>query len=356
MLAFPREKRDSTECIARYFGTLVTGIFLGFLISISLSYDTHLQLLSSTNFLSIYNQNLGNWTTEDYKHYFQRNLKFQGCMDVDVMIPTLRHVFDITRNWILVDIGANVGATTASFVNTFGDLQRRKYRKHFGGRQLMVCQEEVPLLRVYCFEPHPLNLERIIERFKKFDYHEENITIVNKAVSDFVGETQFFARGVQGWEQGSLGGVKHKSKWPTYNISVTKIDAYFAKEIIFLLKIDAEKHDPYVLFGSELALREKRVFFIIFELNPYFQKYRDLDIDLKYIVDWLYRLEYWCFLITDEMLIPLSDGWMPYSMPEPIHWSNVFCSQVNDMLLRVFEIYHIENPILRSWMKYLSDE
>ena len=63
---------------------------------------------------------------------------------------------------------------------------------------------------------------------------------------------------------------------------MTTIDTYFNWDpIIFLLKIDAERHDPYVLFGAEQTLREKRAMFITFEWNPYFQKYDDRKIDLK---------------------------------------------------------------------------
>ena len=52
------------------------------------------------------------------------------------------------------------------------------------------------------------------------------------------------------------------------------------------------------------------------------------------------------------MLIPFFDEWFPKKLPKEPEWSNIFCGVLNQQLIYILEIFHIQDPLMRDFIKY----
>lgn len=196
----------------------------------------------------------------------------------------------VTNNWagledkidykgkIVLDVGASLGATVARFAKTAS--------------------------KVFAFEPHPDNFGFLNDQVKirKLD----NVDTYQMAVSNFVGETEFFGRESHGVH--SLG-VHNKGKVVfTYKVAVQTLDHFCAsnvKEQIGLLKIDVEGFEVDVLRGASGLLKDKKIDVVLFEFSPRIHKLRKIDQDapIKVLREHGYEV-YW---MNGEIFAPKED-------------------------------------------------
>ena len=146
----------------------------------------------------------------------------------------------VPREGIVLDVGAYRGITTQWFSH------RAK--------------------RVYAFEPMPENILSIRRAIEVRNI--QNVEIIDKAVTNRVGESEFYICEVKG--HNSLGKVGTSKIVDSIIVETTTIDN-FAKiqhiETIDFLKIDVEGFEYEVLNGAEGLLRHHLIRNILFEVS-----------------------------------------------------------------------------------------
>lgn len=104
---------------------------------------------------------------------------------------------------------------------------------------------------------------------------------------------------------------------------------------VYLLKIDCEGHDGFVLEGARELLKAGRVKYLIFEHSIL----NDAQ-DLQGIVSSLWEQGYGCFVILDRLLVPISAGWWHPAYRDRRYGGvvtnmDVLCASPHDVDLRV---------------------
>jgi len=130
--------------------------------------------------------------------------------------------------------------------------------------------------RVFVFEPHPLNRQRILEHHRI--RRVANVEVVPTAVSDVEGETTLFEKAYGGHH--SLGDVGASPTVGRIVVPVTTLDRFADErgiERVGLLKVDVEGFEPEVLRGARGFLERRAVDLVLFEYSPAFYRQRGLD-------------------------------------------------------------------------------
>lgn len=147
----------------------------------------------------------------------------------------------VPRHGVIVDIGAYRGITTQWFA--------------------------MRAARVYAFEPMPENARSIrqVLALRQID----NVTLVEQAVSDRIGQSSFNICEIKG--HNSLGSVRTSRIIDRITVETTTLDRFAADNAIGridFLKIDVEGFEQEVLAGATTLLRERRIGGLIFEVSP----------------------------------------------------------------------------------------
>ena len=293
----------------------------------------------------------------------------------------LEEISEEEKNYrIVYDIGANIGQTTNDLINYFSDQSCRDYDKYIKSKNnknsaiYTDCIGQEKELIFYSFEPLLINFKVIEDSSKYFKWDTSSywlgflIGISNENIKNKL----FYSNGKIGDQQASQDKDAGQST-SSINITLISIDEFIynytkifnlfkfksighsgiindinninIKYNIFLLKIDTEGYDYFVLKGANKTLLNKRVKFILFEYND---KWFTLNrqVTLKLVVNDLYfKYQYQCYFITSKILVPLFDFWWDDKY-EIKGWSNVFCGIKNDYYL---------NWILKSYSNNNKD-
>ena len=160
------------------------------------------------------------------------------------------------------------------------------------------------------------------------------ISVHNVAVSNESGTAHTQANLMLGWENaGMLNPRNHRiAKNRATAVDKLTVDGFLARErlpqIVDLLVIDTEGHDPYVLDGMRGALSSKRITLLEFEYSGKWPAERSLGNTLTSLAAHGYK----CYMESrtqllrgDEILAPLSPPCWNAAL-EQRKWSNVMCS------------------------------
>lgn len=165
---------------------------------------------------------------------------------------------------VFIDIGANIGAIS---------LPVAKWNK----------------VQVYSFEPGP-NIFSILQ-INKQENRLDNISVIQKGLSDAEGETDFFESDrMHGWS----GMVKidsfQKCRVPTTTLDIFAVENKI--ERIAVLKVDVQGWEYYVFKGAERLLEEKRIDVIVFEFESWAEGNAGLELGAaqQYLIDKGYSL------------------------------------------------------------------
>lgn len=169
------------------------------------------------------------------------------------------------------------------------------------------------------------------------------ISVHHAAVSNEIGTAQVPAHVMLGWENAGvlhsphLMRVAKKQSVPTITVEKLTVDGFLERErlpqIVDVLVIDTEGHDPYVLDGMRGALSSKRITLLEFEYSNKWPAERSLENTLTSLAAHGYK----CYMETAtsresrsiahsfETLAPLSPPCWNAAL-ERRRWSNVVCS------------------------------
>jgi FkbM family methyltransferase len=129
--------------------------------------------------------------------------------------------------WKYIDIGASTGELLQYFIKSMD----------YG----------------YAFEPDPMNYANLINRFGN-----NNVTIINKAVSDICGNINF-------WDNGSHMGniLGHDMSFTPYAnsflVESTTLDDFLVDKSVDFIKIDVEGAEWKIFKGATQTLKNKNI-------------------------------------------------------------------------------------------------
>jgi FkbM family methyltransferase len=217
----------------------------------ALRYDTVLQMKTRQ-----YNRtdNACNFDLTVLKQNFAQLVKTElyalGLMDAGELAPYLYRYFNHRINSVIIDVGANLGDTTARLMSLFtvSDCERFHANVHLNG-SFDNC--EYWKSQVVAVEPVPATFQKLVERAKTEFWYKTGFQAHQLALTDNVapGEmVKFYTKGVQGDQQGGLNtfstGGQEFLEVPAdtldHFVSTLK---YNHDAPIFLLKVDCEGFD-----------------------------------------------------------------------------------------------------------------
>tara|TARA_B110000444_G_scaffold261560_1_gene315373 strand:+ start:27889 stop:28743 length:855 start_codon:yes stop_codon:yes gene_type:complete len=146
----------------------------------------------------------------------------------------------ISKEDIIFDIGANMGI----IANWFAHRSKQ----------------------VYAFEPHPDNISTIKSQKKLRNIN--NLTLYDIALGEKESKMQLHVKGFHGHH--SLGDVDNSPTIGKIEVNVRKLDDVFGElniAKIHFMKIDVEGFEADVLNGASNLLNDKKVNYILFELQ-----------------------------------------------------------------------------------------
>jgi FkbM family methyltransferase len=204
---------------------------------------------------------------------------------------------------------------------------------------------------LYAFEPSPKNFEvlkTIGESIQRAFYWEENrwygfqIAFTSPLLVPKSGKTFFYNADQVNSQQGTLSTKPEirSAEGTGFEVEVSTLDDFFEKQLIkgdphansqiLLLKIDTEGFDGHVLLGSTQTL--KRTQAILFE---YHWKWKDAEpvIDLYEIQLFLENLDFSCYFVSPNYLIPITGMWWDISY-EIWNWANIVCFKRCSIMLQ----------------------
>lgn len=166
--------------------------------------------------------------------------------DFNIFLNPYFHEYDITSfvaakltpQDIFVDLGAHAGLYT------------------------IIASKKAPNGKVYSFEPNPINLQYLKENIMLNDL--PNVTVVPKAVSNMVGETELTFNLNQ---TGSCSATHRIKDEQCITVATTTIDEELQnyQYKIKVIKIDTEGFDLQCLQGAEKTLKKTK--YVIIERN-----------------------------------------------------------------------------------------
>jgi len=284
-----------------------------------------------------------------------------GHHDSSSVLPFLLRFFPkefSDRPALLIDIGANIGDTSATFINYFTDVDCIRYQERMPPQGMHEdCKANIPV-RILAYEPVPENFELLQERAKhalwtSVGWKAYQVALTSPTALEALPvqpggsrEIKFYitlknGASVAGDQQGGLGPTNGVTSF--INVEGWTLDGHLAsiREVgeILLLKIDTEGFDAQTLAGAQATLEAKRVVFLVFEYND---KWHAASDKIKPVSQWLFGLGYECYWITRDRLVPLS-GRLWHDSYEFFAWSNVFCHRVGDEKAhRLVNFYNME--------------
>jgi len=152
----------------------------------------------------------------------------------------------IQKNYIVLDIGANIGYYTLLFAKLVGDNGK-----------------------VFAFEPEPNNFALLKKNTEINGYR--NVALIQKAISNRTGKTKLYVN-----ERNAGGHTIYNSynSCQMVDVDVTKLDDYLDTSIttVNFAKIDVEGSEFGVIEGMKNLLQKTKDFIIMSEFNPSFIK------------------------------------------------------------------------------------
>ena len=192
-----------------------------------------------------------------------------------------RDFFDMNRINCVLDIGANIGYQSLFYNNFF--LSNTK---------------------IVCFEPHPISYFFLEKNLSKFN----NIILYNFALGNKEGKEIISIPEHESHEANNLGIARISKSFTNYlkaEIIVKKFDELKILnddyQSIFI-KIDVEGYEKNVLLGMKNFLKKKKNFFLEIEVNKNYHNYSEL----KYIIDFLFSLNFSFFILDNNKLVKLN--------------------------------------------------
>jgi FkbM family methyltransferase len=125
--------------------------------------------------------------------------------------------------------------------------------------------------RVLAFEPAPANVERLRQNLR-LNGIEHVTEALQMAVSEQVGEVEFFADGDTGGTEFSMFGQRHGAGGVAFRVACTTLDAVLGErgvERVHFMKIDTEGAELAVLRGAEQTIRRSTDLALLIELHPW---------------------------------------------------------------------------------------
>ena len=296
-----------------------------------------------SNLLSVHIGDIG--IRKHFEEEFRKNLEHKDLANGELILPPLSRFF--RERYIgkvpslIIDAGANIGETSAILLGLFSSINCIRHYLMYSGLSPAAAQHAIsracPKIssRILAVEAQISNIRVLEKRGQAECWFEANWEVHHFGLSKEATinqTTTFFGSDRAGFQQGSLdarfsGGKSRPEVVRLKTIDMFLEDLNLTTNPVYLLKIDVEGFDGWVLQGAVETLKRQEVKFILFEYNA---SWRATDVSLKDIVEWLYSLRYHCFLIMPVSgLIPLyRQFWSEFY--ETWRWSNVFCGRESD--------------------------
>jgi len=129
-----------------------------------------------------------------------------GEQDSELLFPLLHTLFvrhrddNDVRFRLLIDIGANVGRTSRTLMDTFSDVACHDL-VNAGAVGHLKCRPEATSPRVVAFEPIPTNFELMVNHATRCHWTEAGWSGLLAAVGDSTHNVTFYTSGSAGDEQ-----------------------------------------------------------------------------------------------------------------------------------------------------------
>lgn len=159
--------------------------------------------------------------------------------DNPALARALAHGRNVTGGSLCLDVGSFDGSNAIQFARAACDT-------------------------VLAFEPTPSKIERIQRAFNTSGMAQK-LQLFPMAMANFSGKTSYWlANGDKGSQQDQLsqpkwGGSRH------VEVPVDTLDNVVGDRAVLYAKIDAQGHDPEVLYGAEKLLQAKRIHVVSFD-------------------------------------------------------------------------------------------
>ena len=196
------------------------------------------KIASSDLELFVHDQERGLMRVLSYGERLDWSLNSGKACDAVPWLDRIQPLID--EESIVFDVGANMGVVSHWFA------ERSRH--------------------VYSFEPHPENVSTLQSQMKL--RNSPNITLHQYALGREETQMQLHVKGFHGHH--SLGDVDNSPTVDKILVDVRTMDTVFEElnlNRIHFLKIDVEGFESDVLSGASLLLKEKKIDYILFELQ-----------------------------------------------------------------------------------------
>lgn len=314
-----------------------------------------------------------------YKQQIEKHVTWNnwdmGCSDLALLGPYFRAILDRLDTGIrkerrlFFDVGANNGQDAATIMGVFHKI-------------VGMCKSWSTDFTVVSIEPSPqvfCELEELVVK-EGWEAPAQEIIRLNVGMSDETGFLRFSDPGNEGGKllgavqsNETLGPVMTQDEFKNmsqckntgdYNRTIdysrtTTVPTYTMDTLvpaleslnnpmvpkgkeIFFLKVDTEGHDKFVIKGARNLLEQKRIVFVLFEVWN--------NSNLREIVEFMSEVDYVCFIISPEALIPVHpDNWWYDHLTEMEMgwWGNGVCGiRGSRSLSMLFRMFHSDNNFL----------
>ena len=188
--------------------------------------------------------------------------------------------FDMKEIDCILDIGANIGYQTLFYNNFFSSNTK-----------------------MICFEPHPISYFFLKKNLSKFN----NISLYNIALGDKESKEIISVPKHESLEANELGIARISKNFTNYlkaEINVKKFDDLDILKDEYksiFIKIDVEGYEKNVLLGMKNFLEKRKNFYLEIEVNKNYHNFKEL----KFIIDFLFNLNFNFFILDNNKLIKL---------------------------------------------------
>jgi FkbM family methyltransferase len=302
-----------------------------------------------------------------------------GCWDTEHILPALaiigrelRSSSPVARPLVFVDGGANIGKVTGIIFSLFANLPFRGF-SYYSEAGLVVdrftkgvtCPDRVDTLEtvVVSVEAQVFNFERLLMNAKINNWNLDGFIPVNKALTNSSGEVVEFEHSCSSRidevsriaipEDAIPGYCRSKVETLSIpslldNLQAAEWRFQRGRDLVFLLKLDIEGQEPFVIRSMYEEILEKSVKFLTFEYITAWRTPGGLE---EIIVD-LWNSKFFCFLILPNQLVPVSGPyWNPLVQK---HWTNFFCGSIDDPDLK--RVFNIHNKVFDAdWNSFLEE-
>lgn len=265
----------------------------------------------------------------------------------------------------IIDIGANRGRVSNQFVESYSNIMCHRINDNFG--RLTCPNKGISIIAVEAFPPTYKVLAEMADKLNWTswgDYHLFNFAMDETAV----GDVTMFSKGEAGNEESAINLAAARAGDPvTVEVPRMNIDTLLSTLNIqdrwgYLVKIDTEGNDPWVILGAKETLKKKKIRFLYFEINgkyiynvnmnrPFLDKVHPgtgeaMAMRYEWLIEWLYtNFDYECYLFTSKNLIPIYGKFWDdrYNL---LQWSNILCSlKGNTDMDRLVAIHNIDSKL-----------